>query len=369
MRATFRSEGFRVLILGWALGLLVGSGVAVAATGSPQENVYATLFALPSDVPGGLQFSAVAFNTGNQNANLVIRPVTPRIGEEPAEIALGPGGSRGLAELLFLEPGRPIRLESTSARVEVHLLVRDAVGGLLEAFPIDRKAARRQDFVLPIADENPACPDANPAEAAKKTRLFLVSSSPAPHELRVGALAASGRELAAVRIGAKLGAVTGVALAEVFTAEQLAEIRSVRVESRVPFAGYGLTEVGPLDVLGILPTITSPLWITEPPHGWNEKEHPTHLILFNPNEIAVKVKIGGKAIEVGPRGTVSESWPGAFTRITSERPVTLFLAYGQNAGCGVTGQAACWDDRPWSVPSLQSGQDTLVALGPVLPPE
>lgn len=369
MGATHRSEGFRVLILGCALGLLGGSGVAVAAPGAPQKNVSATLFALPSDLPGGLQASAVAFNTGNENARLVIRPLVPRIGEEAAEIALGPGGTRALSGLDFLEPGRPIRLESSSSRVEVHLLVRDALGDLLESFPVDRKAARRQDFVLPIADENPACPEANPAEAAKKTRLVLVSSTPAPHELRLGALSASGQEVAAVRLGAALGAVTGVALADVFSADQLAQTRSVRVESRVSFAGYGLTEIGPRDVLGILPTITSPLWITEPPHGWNEKEHPTHLVLFNPQEFAVKVKVGRQSVELPPRATRVLPWPGAFTRMTSERPVSLFLAYGQAAGCGVSGQVACWEDRPWSVPSLLGGQDVLVALGPLLPPE
>lgn len=369
MGATHRSEGFRVLILGCVLGLLAGSGIAVAAPGAPQENVYATLFALPQELPGGLSASAVAFNTGTANARLVIRPLVPRIGEEAAEIALGPGGTRALSGLDFLEPGRPIRLESSSSRVEVHLLVRDAVGDLLEAFPVDRKAARRQDFVLPIANDNPACPELSPGEAAKRTRLFLVSSTPAPHELRLGALSATGQEVAAVRLGATLGAVTGVALADVFTATQLAETRSLRVESRVPFAGYGLTEIGPRDVLGILPTITSPLWITEPPHGWNEKEHPTHLILFNPQTVPVKVKIGGQAINLAARETRVEPWPGAFTRITSERPVSLFLAYGQAAGCGVSGQAACWDDRPWSVPSLQGEQDVLVALGPVLPPE
>ena len=369
MCATSRSEGLRGSRMFWLLGCLLAAflGSAAVAAASPQKNVYQSYFALPSSLPPGVAAAVVVFNTGNAAAQLRLEPALPSFGEG-IDAAMPAGATRVVEGLDWITPGRPIRLASSSARVEVHLLLRNLAGELLESFPIDRPAARRQDFVVPIAGGNPACPGATPGEAAARTTLHVVPAMQRAMTYRLRAFSGQGQELASAQVGALAGSAAGIALAEVFSGQALAATRSVRVEANAPFAGYGVAEVGPQDVLGILPTTTSNLWVLEPPLDWNPAEQITHVVIYNPQAVATKVKVGASSLFVLPAGaTTTLSWPGAFERVKAELPIALFLAYGQNDGCGASAQQACWDDRPWSRPRLIERNDVLAAFGPRLP--
>ncbi len=367
MLATSRSEGFRALVIFFGILLVVlTTGTGNAIQGS-QRNLYQTLFALPPTLPGGVAASVVVFNTGNEDAQIRLEPVFPLAGEE-MRAAMTAGQSRVLADIGWIDAGRPIRLESSSARVEVHLLLRDLSGELIEAFPINHKAARRQDFVLPIASENAACPGATPGGAAARTTLFVVPASARASNLQLRAISAQGNEVATAKVGAFLGATAGIALAELFSPEALAATSTVRVESTQPFSGYGFAEVGPEDVLGLLPMNASPTWVTEPPQDWNPAEVRAEVVVYNPQSVAVEVKMGGNVIKLAAGATRRLAWPGAYTWVRTELPIALFVAYSQYEGCGVSAQGACWDDRPWSLPRLLVRDDVVVAFGPRLPP-
>lgn len=366
MFATTRSEGFRAswrqksifgLIL-FCLALTAGN----AAADNRDRKVYETYFAYPPSLPPGLEARLVAYNSGADTARVRIEPAQP----EPGELyvgALPEGGSKAL-RFSWIRPGRLIKLISTSIQIDVQILVTDSNSQLIEAFPFDVAAATRHDYVLPVADTNSACAAAEPGSVAANTTLYLSSTDlllPADYELK--AYSAGGTLLDTETVPAGLlGAAVGVALSDVFDSGTLDDTRSVRVYSSDSFAGFGLAEVAPADVLGILPTVTSTFWMIQEADGWDPKEQTADLIFYNGGTVGVPVKIDEDEFTVPAGAVVVKPWPGEKAEIDADLPIALFIAHAQLEGCGVTSRIACSNNRPWSVPELTSSEDVLVSF-------
>jgi len=380
MFATSRSEGFRVsnrkkLFSGLMFFCLLAAAGSAAAektdhagqAGKPgkiDRKVYETYFALPMDLPPGLEARLVAYNGGEDTARVVIEPAAPLRGERYQGI-LAQGGSKAL-RFSWIKPGRLIKLLSTTVQVDVQILVTDSNAQLIEAFPFDSEAAERHDYVLPIADSNSACAAANPGSVAANTTLYLASTDVvAPDDYQLAAYSAGGSLLETQDVPAGLlGASIGIALSAVFEPETLDDTRSVRVISEDEFTGFGLAEVAPSDVLGILPTVASTFWMIQEADGWDPEDHTADLVFYNPGTVAAPVKIDETEFDVDPGAVVVVPWPGEEAEIDADLPVALFIAHAQTDGCGVTSRIACNTSRPWSVPDLTGWTDVLVSYTP-----
>jgi hypothetical protein len=255
---------------------------------------------------------------------------------------------------------------STAVQVDVQILVTNSNAQLIEAFPFDAAAELRHDYVLPVADSNSACAAANPGTVAANTTLHLISTDAvSPGDYQFAAYSAAGSLLETESVPAGLlGASIGVALSNVFEPETLDETRSVRVTSVDEFTGFGLAEVAPSDVLGILPTVYSTFWMIQEADGWDPEEQTADLVFYNGGTVAVPVKVDQTEFEVDPGAVVVIPWPGEEAEIDADLPVALFIAHAQTKGCGVTSRIACNTSRPWSVPDLTAWTDVLVSYTP-----
>lgn len=368
MLATNGSEGFRASwrrksIFGLVLFCLV-LAAGNAAADNRNRKVYETYFAFPPSLPPGFEAQLLAYNTGGDTARVRIEPAQPAPGEL-YEGTLAEGGSKVL-RFSWIRPGRLLKLLSTSIQVDVQILVTNGGAQLIEAFPFDSAAATRHDYVLPIADSNSACAAANPDSVATNTTLYLASTEVlTPDDYELQAYSAGGTLLDTESVPAGLlGASVGIALSNVFTGTILDDTRSVRVTSDDPFAGFGLAEVAPEDVLGILPTVTSTYWMIQDADGFDPEEHTADLVFYNPGTVGAPVKVDEDEFTVPPGAVLVKPWPGQKAEIDADLPVALFIAHAQIGGCGVTSRIACDTNRPWSVPDLTGWTDVLVSYSP-----